>query len=59
MPPPVVTFDGIPDITGAIPPDPSGADGLTQYAEVVNDTFDIYSKSGAPLLPEPVPTQTL
>jgi len=50
-------FDGIPS-TGSVPPDPSGAAGLTQYVEVVNTELAVYSKTGTTLL-GPVPTNTL
>jgi hypothetical protein len=60
MPATSANFDGIPEgKCECIPPDPSGAAGPTQYVEVVNTELDVYSKTGTPLLKEPVSTNTL
>ncbi len=43
---PLVNFDGL---TGAFPPDPSGAAGPNHYVQAVNVSFRVYSKTGSPL----------
>jgi hypothetical protein len=40
------------------PPDPNGAVGPNNFVEVVNESFAIFNKSGAPIY-GPVPTNTL
>jgi hypothetical protein len=50
-------FDGIPS-DGFAPPDPNGSAGLTQYVQMVNVEFAIYSKTGTLLL-GPAPIHTL
>jgi hypothetical protein len=57
--PPSTTFDGIclpggqpctdPSSCGCLPPDPNGAVGDTQYVQMVNSDFAVYSKSGVAL----------
>jgi hypothetical protein len=42
-------FDGIP-ADGIAPPDTNGAAGLTQYVQIVNVEFAVYSKTGTLLL---------
>src|SRR5436190_3580822 len=44
MPATILNFDGIP-FTGAIPPDTNGAVGATQYAEIVNESYQVFNKS--------------
>lgn len=43
---PIVNFDGL---SGAFPPDPSGAAGPNHYVQAVNTAFRVYSKTGSPL----------
>ena len=50
-------FDGIPS-DGFAPPDTNGAAGLTQYVQMVNVDFAVYSKTGMLLL-GPAPIHTL
>src|SRR5262249_2364661 len=40
------------------PPDPNGAVGPTQFVEIVNQSFAVFDKSGAPIF-GPVATSTL
>jgi hypothetical protein len=52
---PLTSFDGVclpggqpcaqPSDCGCLPPDPNGAAGLTQYVQMVNSDFAVYSKS--------------
>ncbi|MGH7686900.1 MAG: exo-alpha-sialidase [Candidatus Dormibacteria bacterium] len=51
-------FDGTPDNSGLVPPDPNGAVGTTQFVEVVNSQIAVYNKSGTKLL-GPENTNTL
>jgi hypothetical protein len=57
IPQPSANFEGI-DAKTVSPPDSSGAAGLTQYVEMVNARFAVFSKVGLPLL-GPVNTNTL
>jgi hypothetical protein len=57
IPQPTVNFDGI-SANGSAPPDNNGAAGLTQYVELVNTKFAVYSKTGT-LQYGPVNTNTL
>jgi hypothetical protein len=43
MPPTILNFDGIPFTT--IPPNTSGAVGLTQYVQVVNQSYQVFDKA--------------
>jgi hypothetical protein len=53
---PLTSFDGVclpggqpcaqPSDCGCLPPDPNGAAGLTQYVQMVNSDFAVYSKTG-------------
>lgn len=51
-------FDGIPDNSGVIPSDDTGAAGATQYFQIVNSQIAVYNKSGGLLL-GPENTNTL
>ncbi len=42
----IVNFDGINNISGYIPPDPTGDIGANHYIQAVNTSFAIYSKTG-------------
>ena len=57
IPSPIANFDGI-SANGSAPPDTSAAAGLTQYVELVNTKYAVYSKTGS-LLFGPVNTNTL
>jgi hypothetical protein len=57
IPAPTVNFDGI-AANGSAPPDNNGAPGLTQYVELVNQKYAVYSKTGT-LQFGPVNTNTL
>jgi hypothetical protein len=57
IPGPIVNFDGI-AANGSAPPDNNGAPGLTQYVELVNQKYAVYSKTGT-LQFGPVNTNTL
>ncbi len=41
-------------VQDSLPPDPNGAAGLSQYVQIVNESFQVFSKSGASLY-GPVP----
>src|ERR1051325_539254 len=52
MPTPLGTFEGLNQSEGCgncIPPDPNGAVGPNHYAEMVNSSFAVYSKTGTRL----------
>ena len=52
IPGPSQTFEGINQADGCggcIPPDPNGAVGRTQYVQMVNSAFSVFSKSGTQL----------
>src|SRR5436190_2038616 len=52
MPTPIQTFEGMSQLDGCgncIPPDPDGAVGPNHFAEMVNSSFAIYSKTGTRL----------
>src|SRR5256885_2439732 len=52
MPTPLQSFEGMNQADGCgncIPPDPNGAVGPNHYAEMVNSSFAIYSKTGTKL----------
>ena len=51
-------FDGVPDNSGVIPSDSTGAAGTTQFFEIVNAQIAVYNKSGGLLL-GPENTNTL
>ncbi len=57
-PSPNLTFEGIGNVQGVLPPDTEGAVGPNHYVQVVNDSFAIYDKAGS-LLAGPVVTNTL
>jgi len=57
-PSPSLSFEGIGNVQGVLPPDTEGAVGPNHYVQVVNDSFAIYNKSGT-LLVGPVLTNTL
>jgi hypothetical protein len=46
MPAPVLTFEGIPNVSNVSPPDPVGDVGLRHYVEMVNLSFAIFNKKG-------------
>jgi hypothetical protein len=51
-PSPLITFEGQSaddSGCGCIPPDPNGAVGPTQYVQMVNSSFSVYSKTGTRL----------
>src|SRR6202011_2946318 len=52
MPAPMANFEGqsaSDSGCGCIPPDPNGAVGPTQYVQMVNSVFSVYSKTGTRL----------
>jgi hypothetical protein len=49
MPTPLVSFDGINNISGVSPPDPVGAVGPNHYVHMSNLSFAIYNKTGTVL----------
>lgn len=53
-----LSFDGIDNVFGYLPPDTEGAVGPDHYVQVVNSLFAIYDKSGS-LLQGPVATSSL
>jgi len=57
-PPPSVSFEGINNFQGALPPDIEGAVGPYHYVQVVNSAFAIYDKTGT-RLHGPVATNSL
>lgn len=49
--PPAVTvgFDGLTNVNGVLPPDPTGAAGPNHYVQAVNSSFAIYDRAGTRL----------
>jgi len=59
MAPAVVgSFDGITNVNGVLPPDPTGDVGPNHYVQMVNLSFAVYSRSGTRLY-GPAATSTL
>ena len=54
IPSPILNFDGIPFASnncGCAPPDTNGYPGLTQYVQIVNESYQVFNKfTGAPIL---------
>src|SRR5438552_1301928 len=54
IPGPILNFDGIPFASnncGCAPPDTNGYPGLTQYVQIVNESYQVFNKfTGAPIL---------
>jgi hypothetical protein len=46
----LVTFEGVSNVNGLYPPDPNAAVGATQVVETVNVSYEVFNKSGTPLL---------
>jgi len=49
MPTPILTFEGINNINGVLPPDPNGDIGPNHYVQMVNNSFAIWDKAGTKL----------
>lgn len=43
---PLLTFEGINNISGVLPPDPDGAIGVNNFVEMVNLSFAVYDRLG-------------
>lgn len=43
---PILSFEGIKNINGVLPPDPDGAIGINNFVEMVNLSFAVYDRSG-------------
>jgi hypothetical protein len=52
-----VNFDGV-GVQNSAPPDTNGAAGPTRYVQIVNQSFQVFSKTGSSVY-GPVPTNTL
>lgn len=46
----IQNFEGMPNISGSVPPDTHGEAGLNHYFQVVNCAYSIYNKSGYKIL---------
>lgn len=46
MPAPTLSFDGLSNVDGAVPPDPNGAVGPNHYVQIVNFSVIVFNKSG-------------
>ena len=46
MPPPILTFEGVSNVNGVLPPDTQGDVGPNHYVQMVNISFAIWNKSG-------------
>jgi uncharacterized repeat protein (TIGR01451 family) len=57
-PAPSVSFEGIDNINGVLPPDPEAAVGPNHYIQMVNLSFAVFDKAGT-LLTGPLNTNTL
>ena len=44
--PPIVSFNGQPNVNGVVPPDPNGTVGPNHVVTMVNLTFQIFNKTG-------------
>lgn len=51
MPGPILTFEGLGNDAGVLPPDPAGDIGPNHYVEAVNLRFRVFDRTGAPLTP--------
>ncbi len=49
MPAPILTFEGIGNVSGVLPPDPVGDIGPSNYVEAVNLRFQVFDRAGTPL----------
>ena len=49
MPAPLMTFEGLGNDAGVLPPDPNGDVGPSNYVEAVNLRFRVYDRQGTPL----------
>ena len=57
---PIANFAGVGNVNGVIPPDTNGDVGISDYLQVVNSSFDVYSKTtGSDLLGGPKNTNSL
>ncbi|MCK5377337.1 MAG: carboxypeptidase regulatory-like domain-containing protein, partial [Acidobacteria bacterium] len=45
MPPPIMNFEGVPNVNGVLPPDTQGDVGVDYYVQWVNLSFDIFDKA--------------
>src|SRR5690348_15673199 len=43
---PALTFEGINNVNGVLPPDPDGAIGINNYVEMVNLSFAVFDRLG-------------
>ncbi|HYK53238.1 MAG TPA: hypothetical protein VEV38_06890 [Candidatus Eremiobacteraceae bacterium] len=43
---PGLTFEGLPNLNGVLPPDPDGAIGINNFVEMVNLSFAVYDRLG-------------
>jgi hypothetical protein len=57
-PPPLVSFEGVNNVNGVLPPDTNGDVGPNHYVQMVNLSFAIWDRSGTLLL-GPVNSNTL
>ena len=44
--PPIISFNGQPNVNGVVPPDPNGTVGPNHIVTMVNLTFQIFNKNG-------------
>ena len=51
MPSPVANFEGVPNVSGVLPPDTQGDVGPNHYVQWVNLAFAIYDKTGTQVYP--------
>jgi hypothetical protein len=49
MPTPSTSFEGIPNVFGPLPADTNGDVGRTQYVQIVNSGFEVWTKTGTPI----------
>ncbi len=49
MPTPSTSFEGIPNVFGPLPADTNGDVGRTQYVQIVNSGFEVWTKTGTPV----------
>jgi hypothetical protein len=58
-PAPGVSFEGVNNLAGVYPPDTNGDVGPDHYVQMVNKHVQVYSKTGTPLLANPIPSNQI
>jgi hypothetical protein len=59
IPAPVANFEGVNNIDGVYPPDTVGEVGPNHFVQMVNLHYQVYTKSGTPVLANPLPNNAI